>query len=337
MRATQTFKIATLLASLAAGSVLISAPANAGCKRFGFTVNDYGKEGPIRDAKALLDKHVAQWTSQNGIKDYTVGKKKVSCELFLNFIVFDEHTCTASASVCWGSEQSSLAPGDGDEDFDKPPAPMSKSVATGTAAPTAAVAQAKAAAVEAKHDEAAADDAASSVEMLNAPAGNSTAAAAEFAPATGDDLIPPEEPATAAAAPPAATPPPAAPATQTAVSEPEQPAATVTNAPVDAANVVAERPTPPLVETGTLGLGAAEQQATEPAKTPSAASGRKEKAAAAASAAAAAAERAAAAAETAAMAAKEAAAAAVAASAASRGTFVPPLEDTARAGGSTTR
>ena len=26
----------------------------------------------------------------------------MKCELFLNFIVFDEHTCQASALVCWG-------------------------------------------------------------------------------------------------------------------------------------------------------------------------------------------------------------------------------------------
>ena len=26
----------------------------------------------------------------------------MKCELFLNFIVFDEHTCEASALVCWG-------------------------------------------------------------------------------------------------------------------------------------------------------------------------------------------------------------------------------------------
>ena len=38
----------------------------------------------------------------------------MSCELFLNFIVFDEHTCKASASVCWDDTQVSkqvVAPG----------------------------------------------------------------------------------------------------------------------------------------------------------------------------------------------------------------------------------
>ena len=78
-----------------------SAPADAACKRLAFSVNDYGKDGPTKDAKNLLDKHIAEWTKANGIKGYSVGKKDVSCELFLDFIVFDEHTCKASALVCW--------------------------------------------------------------------------------------------------------------------------------------------------------------------------------------------------------------------------------------------
>ena len=93
--------------SLAVASVLVSvlaatAPADAACKKFGFTVNDYGKEGPTNDAKNLLDKHIAEWAAQNGVTAYQTGKKTVSCELFLDVILFDEHTCTASASVCWG-------------------------------------------------------------------------------------------------------------------------------------------------------------------------------------------------------------------------------------------
>lgn len=78
-----------------------SGPADAACKTLSFSVNDYGKDGPTRDAKSLLDKHIAEWTKANGIKGHTVGKKDVSCELFLDFIVFDEHTCKASALVCW--------------------------------------------------------------------------------------------------------------------------------------------------------------------------------------------------------------------------------------------
>ncbi len=93
----------TFLSALALLSALVlgAGAAEAKCKRMGFLVNDYGKDGPTKDAQELLDKHVAEWAAQNGVKNYTVGKKDVSCELFLNFIVFDEHTCTASANVCW--------------------------------------------------------------------------------------------------------------------------------------------------------------------------------------------------------------------------------------------
>ena len=94
--------IAITLAGAIAG---LAGPAVAGCKRMGFLVNDYGKEGPTNDAKSLLDKHIAQWAAEQGIEKYTVGKKDVKCDLFLNLIVVDEHTCTASATVCWGNEK----------------------------------------------------------------------------------------------------------------------------------------------------------------------------------------------------------------------------------------
>jgi hypothetical protein len=80
----------------------MATPAAAKCTTMSFSVNDYGKDGPTRDAKNLLDKHIAEWAKKRGIAHYTVGKKDVKCELFLNFIVFDEHTCEASALVCWG-------------------------------------------------------------------------------------------------------------------------------------------------------------------------------------------------------------------------------------------
>lgn len=90
------------LAAAASFLAVTSLPASAECKRYGFTVNDYGKDGPTKDAKDLLDKLIATKMAEKGVKDYHTGKKSVSCELFLNFIVFDEHTCTAEATVCWG-------------------------------------------------------------------------------------------------------------------------------------------------------------------------------------------------------------------------------------------
>lgn len=71
------------------------------CTRMAFEVNDYGKDGPTKDAKSLLDKHIATWAAEKGIKKFTVGNKIVNCRLFLDFVVFDEHTCRAEAPVCW--------------------------------------------------------------------------------------------------------------------------------------------------------------------------------------------------------------------------------------------
>ena len=97
-----------LFAALAAavlGALSIGASsAEARCTTLAFSVNDYGKDGPTKDAKELLDKYIAKWTKDNNVTNYTVGKKDVSCELFLNFIVFDEHTCKATALVCWPGE-----------------------------------------------------------------------------------------------------------------------------------------------------------------------------------------------------------------------------------------
>ena len=91
-----------LALTLAATALAVTAvPADARCTRLGFSVNDYGKEGPTNDAKRLLDKYIAEWTAKHGITKYTVGKKDVTCELFLDFGFFDEHTCKATASVCW--------------------------------------------------------------------------------------------------------------------------------------------------------------------------------------------------------------------------------------------
>lgn len=97
-------------AILAASVWTGAGPADAACKRLAFSVNDYGKDGPTRDAKNLLDKYIADWTKANGIKSYTVGKKDVSCELFLDLLVFDEYTCKASAMVCWAGPDPTASP-----------------------------------------------------------------------------------------------------------------------------------------------------------------------------------------------------------------------------------
>ena len=87
--------------SVLAATALVTTMAEARCRRLSFSVNDYGKDGPTRDAQNLLDKYIADWTKTQGIRSYTVGKKDVSCELFLNLVVVDEHTCKATAQVCW--------------------------------------------------------------------------------------------------------------------------------------------------------------------------------------------------------------------------------------------
>ncbi|MFZ1104332.1 MAG: hypothetical protein WAN86_16050 [Hyphomicrobiaceae bacterium] len=93
-------------AAVLAAAAFAAASVEARCTRLAFSVNDYGKDGPTKDAKDLLDKYIANWTKSKGIAKYTVGRKDVSCELFLNLIVVDEHTCKASALVCWGDNAS---------------------------------------------------------------------------------------------------------------------------------------------------------------------------------------------------------------------------------------
>jgi hypothetical protein len=95
------FRLGVLAAVASLSLALLGTNASAECTRLAFSVNDYGKDGPTADAKKLLDKHIAEQMSKRGISKYTVGKKDVTCELFLDFIVFDEHTCKAEATVCW--------------------------------------------------------------------------------------------------------------------------------------------------------------------------------------------------------------------------------------------
>jgi hypothetical protein len=75
--------------------------AEAACTKLFYSVNDYGKDGPARDAQALLDTFIAKWAAEKGVKKYRTGKKEVECKLFLDFGVFDEYTCKATANVCW--------------------------------------------------------------------------------------------------------------------------------------------------------------------------------------------------------------------------------------------
>ena len=300
MRATLSIAFASVLVcSIGADAAL------AGCKRFGFTVNDYGKEGPIRDAKALLDKHVASWAKEKGIADYRIGPKKVSCDLFLDFIVFDEHTCTASANVCWGDQIGQIT-STGDDDG-PPPAPLSKAEVHDEAPAAQQTAEETTASDDQSEQTAEADD--PPVNLIN---GVEDVAAKAVDPTIE---LPDMEARAKKKAPVRDITPP-----QTADSGPAQDD--------DAPSTV--------VETGTLSRLPSEPTGkTAPQAPVDEAAPAEDRAAAAAAAAAAAtaAERAAAAAETAANAAKEAAAAAVAASNASRGApakVVPPLDSASR-------
>jgi hypothetical protein len=99
-----------LAIGVAALAAAAATPADAACRKLAFLVNDFGKDGPTKDAKDLLDKYIAEWTKERGITKFTVGKKDVSCELYLNLIVVDEHTCKASATVCWADDVVPKAP-----------------------------------------------------------------------------------------------------------------------------------------------------------------------------------------------------------------------------------
>lgn len=330
MRPIRPCAIAAVALSLIAAHAL---PAQAACKRFGFLVNDYGKDGPAKDAKDMLDRHIKKWTAEKGITNFQVGKKQVKCELFLDVGLFDEYTCTAKARVCWGEGQANAAAGSGatdtaaagsttannavvydDDDFEFPPAPLRKAtVAPETASPVVA-AQALAKEDDApKTAEQAAEEAEAAAQTAVAAAKKAAmeaqAASKTLPSAPGQADASTGDAKTAAGA---STPP----ATETANTKP-------TAAPSS------------IIETGALPANskaaAAEVAKTSPEMAKGDAEARKVTAAAAANeraeaaqAAAAAAERAAKAAEEAAAAAKAAAAAAIAASEASLGGPVVP-------------
>ena len=97
----KSFIVCLFAATLLIFTTSLSNEAQAKCKKFGFTVNDYGKEGPTNDAKRLLDEFIANWMKKNGITNYRTSKKTVSCKLFLDVILFDEYTCRADTTACW--------------------------------------------------------------------------------------------------------------------------------------------------------------------------------------------------------------------------------------------
>jgi hypothetical protein len=203
---------ATALVVLAAAT-----PAAAKCTRLAFSVNDYGKDGPTKDAKSLLDKYIAQWTAERGIKSYRTGKKDVNCELFLNLIVFDEHTCRAEATVCWDDKnvgpaprQSATLPDGAAPATAKPKAPAKpKTVAPAAAAPAPLTTGTIPAPARPMPAPAVAPRAAPVVAPMVAPAAASPVVAppaAPVVPAAVPTTIPPVAPAPAAPAPAAPAP-----------------------------------------------------------------------------------------------------------------------------------
>jgi hypothetical protein len=145
-RATRLLSAASIgAATVAAALALGAGTADARCTRLGFSVNDYGKDGPTKDAQDLLDKYIAKWAVENGVKKYSTGKKTVSCELFLDFILFDEHTCKAEATVCWGDGNAAAGAAAA-----KPAAAEGQPAAAGGAAPKAKAPAAKPPAPKAK-------------------------------------------------------------------------------------------------------------------------------------------------------------------------------------------
>jgi hypothetical protein len=191
-------RLSLIAASVSALALMAgTSPALAQCKTMGFTVNDYGKDGPTNDAKELLDKEIAKWAADNGVDKYTVGKKTVKCELFLDVILFDEHTCTASASVCWGASATPPAKSAKKESAAKPASSTAATdekppVETGAIDKSTPVKEIKddkpaaAAAPEQKSQSAAKPDASNDAAERAAAAAERAAAAAERAAAAAE-------------------------------------------------------------------------------------------------------------------------------------------------------
>lgn len=208
-----TYTLITACAFSAAIALGMAAPATAGCTRLGFSVNDYGKEGPARDAQELLDKHIAKKMAERGVQTYKVGKKDVKCELFLNFIVFDEHTCTAEATVCWddapakttGPTDAAVKSNKKAEKKAEPVAPQEEAKPAEASAPPEAAEPAQTAAPAA--EPAPASEA--PVAAPSAPSPEAAPAAAkepEAASSNGSQAASPTEPQAVPPAPPASAP-----------------------------------------------------------------------------------------------------------------------------------
>ncbi len=88
-------------ALIIAGSIVTTPAAARTCEWHAFEVNDYGKEGPIRMARENLYKWVDNLKKEKRIKNVSVSERKPKCRLFLDFGIFDEHTCRIEAKICW--------------------------------------------------------------------------------------------------------------------------------------------------------------------------------------------------------------------------------------------
>lgn len=185
------FRTSLTALALVSATALGMGAAEAKCKKMGFLVNDYGKDGPTNDAKNLLDKEIAKWAAENGIANYKVSKKDVSCELYIDLILFDEHTCTASATVCWdepGGAPAKSASGEKKKSSGKP-GESSKAAATPQAAESKkadAEPKADSATEQAKSEENAAPAAPAPIETGTLPGAPDEAAATQPAAAVGE-------------------------------------------------------------------------------------------------------------------------------------------------------